>query len=263
MAQKANPLILRIKKGLKDTVFHQQVYNKKYSSYILNEQEKIYNFLVLFFQQLGLKVHSFNMIKDQKGNIFYSIKYVFMKEMKKRKLQKKVFKFYNLENAVCAGLARLGSKRPLNLLVYEITTKHKITANLPKGFLGYKFFSFLELTKTTLVVKNAKGISLILADLFCEKIENLRTKADKKLQNRLIVFIEKIFYFLRNLSTPTLKGLKIQICGRINGSARSKETNICFGILKLQQMDTKIDFFYKQVLTVFGCFGIKVWINYT
>ena len=263
MAQKVNPLILRIQKGVKNIVFHQQVYNKKYLSYVLNEQEKVYNFLILFFQQLGLRIHSFNMIKDQKGNIFYSVKYVFMKEIKKKKFQKKFFKFYDLENALCAGLVKLGSKRPLNLLIYEITTKHKTTTNLPKVFLGYKFFSFLELTKTTLVIKNTKGIGLILVDTFCEKIENLRTKTDKKLQGRLVVFIEKVFYFLKNLTTPTLKGLKIQICGRINGSARSKETNISFGTLKLQQMNTKIDFFYKQVLTVFGCFGIKVWLSYT
>jgi len=262
MAQKTNPLALRIKKNIKNTVSHQQTYSKKYLPYLINEQERIYNFLILFFQQLGLKLHSFNIIKDQNGNLFCSIKYVFMKEIKKKKFQKKVLKFTALEKALCIGLIKLGSKRPLNLLLYEVTTKIKTTTGVPSTFQGYKFFSFLELTKTTQIIKSIKGTGWVFVDLLCEKIENLRTKADKKLQSRLIVFIEKVVYFLRNLIRPTIKGLKIQISGRINGVARSKKAVISFGTLKLQQLDADIDFFYSNALTVFGSFGVKVWVSY-
>lgn len=259
MAQKVNPLALRAPKNFKNTVFHQQTYNNKYLSYTLNEQERVVNFLILFFKQVGLRIHSFNYIKDQKGNGFFCIKYVYMKEVK---VKKKFLKFCGLENALCMGLERLGYRKPLSILLYEIAAKIKKKPNLPNTYRNFKIITYLELTRMAQIITGSRGFAFFLTNVICEKLENLRSKRDKKVQGRLILFIEKLFFFLNNETKPTIKGIKIQIKGRINGVARSKKTVITFGTLALQRIDANIDFFYKQALTVFGCFGIKVWVNY-
>ena len=115
---------------------------------------------------------------------------------------------------------------------------------------------------TLLSSQTCTSESYFIANFICEKLESLRSKTNKKLQGRTILLLEKLLYFIYHNNKTTIKGIKIQVKGRINGVARSKKAVISCGTLSLQQIDSKIDFLYQQVLTVFGCFGIKIWVRY-
>jgi len=52
MAQKTNPLILRAEKIFENFNFHKKVSLIKYFSYILSEQQKMFQFFFLFLNNL-------------------------------------------------------------------------------------------------------------------------------------------------------------------------------------------------------------------
>jgi hypothetical protein len=257
-----NLTALQIRKSFKNSVFQQQVYSKRFLPYSLNEQEKVTRFVTLFFKQLEIRVHSFNVVKDQKGNMFYAIKYAHTRKDSRGRKSKKTLLFSSLENSLCLAFQRVAGKKPLNILLYEITVKYKTPYSRPPLFRGFKFTTLLELTKTSQIIENSDGFAYYLTCLFCEKLGNLRSKADKNLQGRLILFFEKLLYFWRHSGINNQKGIRVEVAGRINGASRSKTTSFTLGALPLQKMSVDVDFCYKESNTVFGCFGVKVWAKY-
>ena len=58
------------------------------------------------------------------------------------------------------------------------------------------------------------------------------------------------------------EGLRVNIKGRINGVPRSKNWVAYEGKMSLQCIDAVVDYSYLPTHTVYGTFGVKVWINY-
>ena len=57
-----------------------------------------------------------------------------------------------------------------------------------------------------------------------------------------------------------LKGVKVQVKGRINGSRRKRKYVIKKGQTSLQFSRNEISYYQEDFLTIFGFFGVKVWI---
>lgn len=59
-----------------------------------------------------------------------------------------------------------------------------------------------------------------------------------------------------------VKGVKIQVKGRINGSRRKRTYIIKKGQTSTQAFNNEISYYQEDCLTIFGILGIKVWIIY-
>jgi hypothetical protein len=87
-------------------------------------------------------------------------------------------------------------------------------------------------------------------------------------KNRKQLFITKFLkkslkLFFENLPKNVLaiEGIKILIKGRFNKRRRSKSLVLYQGQISLQSLDTVLDYSQTQAITIYGSFGIKVWIS--
>ena len=65
---------------------------------------------------------------------------------------------------------------------------------------------------------------------------------------------------VRRCQRAGVKGLKIQIAGRLNGAEIARTEWIREGRVPLQTLRSDIDYSYKIAKTIYGILGIKVWI---
>jgi len=57
-----------------------------------------------------------------------------------------------------------------------------------------------------------------------------------------------------------VKGIKVQISGRLNGAEIARSEKAIFGLVPLSSLKSQIDYAYIPALTTYGVIGIKVWI---
>ncbi len=57
-----------------------------------------------------------------------------------------------------------------------------------------------------------------------------------------------------------VKGIKIQISGRLNGAEMARTEKLSVGRMPLQTMRSAIEYGFTEALTTYGKLGIKVWI---
>lgn len=77
-------------------------------------------------------------------------------------------------------------------------------------------------------------------------------------------FIQKSLNVLFNVLPPeslAIDGIKILIKGRFNKRRRTKKIVLQEGQISLQTINTPIDYYQTQAITIYGSFGIKVWIS--
>jgi hypothetical protein len=130
------------------------------------------------------------------------------------------------------------------------------------GNVASSFFSRRELAfflKTLLVFK---GGSFLLAKVVSKKLQQIRSKKGKKRQSQLARFVKLLFAYLLKHNRVSIRGIRFSIKGRLNGSLRKKKWVFSKGHISLHQIDTEIDFSFFPSQTIYGSFGLKVWINY-
>lgn len=62
------------------------------------------------------------------------------------------------------------------------------------------------------------------------------------------------------MRTPGIKGVKIQLSGRLNGAEIARSEWVRAGRVPLQTLRANIDYSYKTANTIYGIIGVKVWI---
>lgn len=62
------------------------------------------------------------------------------------------------------------------------------------------------------------------------------------------------------MSNQNVKGVKIQVAGRLNGAEIARTEWVKSGKVPLQTLRANIDYSYKTASTIYGIIGIKVWI---
>jgi ribosomal protein S3 len=73
-----------------------------------------------------------------------------------------------------------------------------------------------------------------------------------------------VFRFLKNLvganynNNKRLRGVRIQVAGKVNGFSRKRRRILSWGIMPLQTITNDIGYSYRVAVTKFGVFGIKV-----
>lgn len=98
------------------------------------------------------------------------------------------------------------------------------------------------------------------------EIKNVCQNADL-LADLLVVQLEERIPFRRAMKSiielaqeKNIKGIKIQIAGRLNGAEIARTEWLREGRVPLQTLRADIDYSYKTAQTVYGILGIKVWL---
>ena len=98
------------------------------------------------------------------------------------------------------------------------------------------------------------------------EITNVYQHADL-LADILVVQLEERIPFRRAMKAiiervqeQQIKGIKIQIAGRVNGAEIARTEWLREGRVPLQTLRADIDYSYKTAQTIYGILGVKVWI---
>jgi small subunit ribosomal protein S3 len=105
--------------------------------------------------------------------------------------------------------------------------------------------------KLTINVSEVKEIDLnanLLGDLIVEKLE------------KRITFRRVIKEALERSRKKNVKGIKIQVSGRLNGADIARSEWIREGRVPLQTLRARIDYATKEAYTIYGVLGVKVWL---
>ena len=97
--------------------------------------------------------------------------------------------------------------------------------------------------------KNPEASAAITAEQIVEKIEN-RMPFRRVLKQALAKII----------ANREVKGAKIEIKGRLNGSEIARTEHMEEGLMPLQKLTANIDFAKNTAFTTYGTVGVKVWI---
>lgn len=259
MAQKTNPLAFRSLKNFENSFCDQQVYKKNYYPYVLREHKNITSFVERFFGNTNIVLHSFKFAKSYRGIVFLSLKFLYVPNRNDRETVK-FMKYSTIEKAFLHGFSRLFPNTPLSLSLFNLE-KEKKDSFATTSFRS-PFFSISEQESYLHVLTSIKGSSFFLANILSLKLHKMRSRSDRKSQIRFLSFVTHLLSFVFEKNTIGIKGIKVAIKGRINGVPRSKTWSTSQGKISLQRIDEKIDYYYLPSQTVYGTFGIKVWINY-
>lgn len=135
------------------------------------------------------------------------------------------------------------------------TTNIKIITSKNKNYL-IKLLENIEkkeLIKSNIILSIKTESNKIFSNYFLHNIiENLKKRINPKLIIKLC--LKKINKY------KIIRGFKIQISGRINGREKASVLKYSIGTLKLQTIDSKIDFSQKEAITKDGLLGVKIWL---
>ena len=105
-----------------------------------------------------------------------------------------------------------------------------------------------QLTINIFEVEKVDLNATLLADLVAEQLENR------------IAFRRAIREALQRAQKQNVKGIKIQVLGRLNGAEIARSEWIREGRVPLQTLRADIDYGTKEANTIYGVLGIKVWL---
>ena len=63
-----------------------------------------------------------------------------------------------------------------------------------------------------------------------------------------------------SMKHPIIKGIKIQVSGRLNGAEIARSEWVRAGRVPLQTLRANIDYSYKTAKTIYGIIGVRIWI---
>lgn len=123
-----------------------------------------------------------------------------------------------------------------------------------------RFSFFLDFIKVLSLFSNSQ----ISAKIFLVFLQKIFKNLTKKNHNQFLSFLKTCFVLLvvRLKKTNSIKGIKLLINGKLKGKPRSSSTLILVGNISTQTLDSKIDFSKIHVYTVYGVFGLKLWVSY-
>ena len=115
--------------------------------------------------------------------------------------------------------------------------------------------------------QNIQLMPKISIQFYSVKPQNFQTRASS-VADLIVDDLEKRKAFRRVIKkakedlmkTPKVKGVKIQVSGRLNGAEIARSEWVRAGRVPLQTLRANIDYCYKTAQTMYGIIGVKVWI---
>jgi small subunit ribosomal protein S3 len=85
--------------------------------------------------------------------------------------------------------------------------------------------------------------------------QNVAAQLEKR-----IPFKRAIKQVIDKAKTSGVKGIKVQVSGRLNGAEIARSEKLTYGTVPLSTFKSDIDYKYTTALTTYGIIGIKVWV---
>ena len=152
-------------------------------------------------------------------------------------------------------------KAKVKKAIQETNRKNIVEKNLQAVFLD-------QLQKQrTICRQNIELTPKISMKFYSVKSQNLETKATI-VADSIVDDLEKRKAFRRVIkqaketlmTNSKVKGVKIQVSGRLNGAEIARSEWVRAGRVPLQTLRANIDYCYKTASTIYGIIGVKVWI---
>jgi small subunit ribosomal protein S3 len=105
-----------------------------------------------------------------------------------------------------------------------------------------------QLTINVLEVEKVDLDAKLLADLVAEQLE------------KRVAFKRAMREALQRAQKQNVKGIKIQVSGRLNGAEIARSEWVREGRVPLQTLRADIDYATKEANTIYGVLGIKIWL---
>lgn len=143
----------------------------------------------------------------------------------------------------------------------QAARKNQLEKSLPDVFLE-------QLQKQReMCLQNVELTPKISIKFYSVKYKNLETKASL-VADSIVDDLEKRKAFRRVIkqaketlmANSKVKGVKIQVSGRLNGAEIARSEWVRAGRVPLQTLRANIDYCYKTASTIYGIIGVKVWI---
>lgn len=238
--------------------------NNKYYN-ILKVIKKYYNYDNVIFKKSILKKlnnKKISLIKRLKIIKYYK-KYLNLKRDKKIKN----LMFNNFLNKFFKGVTLFYNKIiSINLIIQPLNTKLINSLNkkkhdtIKKKLIKLKKYQknnfFKEGTNLVFSIINKQNSAFLLSNFISNILQKLKYHNFflKFIKTALTIFIsDKSFY-------SKIKGIKLNIKGRINKSPRAKNKMITIGNVPIFTIDSNIDYSETTAYTSNGTLGVKVWI---
>ncbi|MFA5926843.1 MAG: 30S ribosomal protein S3 [Patescibacteria group bacterium] len=97
-------------------------------------------------------------------------------------------------------------------------------------------------------VKNPDGDACVVA-------QNIATQIERRMPYKRV-----IKQALEKAKEVGVKGIKVQVSGRLNGAEIARQEKVIFGTVPLSTFKSHIDYSYVTALTTYGIIGVKVWV---
>lgn len=174
-----------------------------------------------------------------------------------------------LNKALCKSLHHFTGFEDIHLRIYSSQLSFLPTLKLYRRVVEHKLVYlqrskdlrnyFSETIETLYFVLGtfSYGNAALLGKLISYMIEKNRKHTST------VRFLKKSLQtFFQNLPTDffAIEGIKVLIKGRFNKRRRTKTIVIQEGQISLQTIKTPIDYYQTQAITLYGAFGIKVWL---
>lgn len=129
------------------------------------------------------------------------------------------------------------------------------------SLLKKKRYLLIDFIRITVLLIEAK----VSVKLFTVFIGQIFASLTKKSHNRFFLILKKLFKVIiadSQLDKNILKieGIKLTISGRLRGKTRADVRSITVGTVPLQSNAKHIEYFKQHIFTVYGTFGLKLWI---
>lgn len=259
MAQKINPLAFRGLKNYEKSFYQQHIYKDYCYPYVLEEQRKVKFFIERFFKNTNLILHSFKFVKTPQGIAQLSLRYVYVPSRNYEDFME-TGQYSTFEKAFLFGFSKIIANSPVTVSFFNLD-KGRDFSSIPASIKGSSL-KLIEIASYLHVLTSVKGSSFFLANIISSKLQKMRSRSERKAQARFLIFVTNLLLHVYEHNSIGIKGIKVGIKGRINGVPRSKIWETGQGKMSLQRIDADIDYSYLPSDTVYGTFGIKVWINY-
>ena len=213
------------------------------------------------------KTHKLMKYRKRKKNYFKQLS-IKKKNDKNKDLKKEKKKLLTIKRNVITSLFSKMIKHKilvLNITLLNIHLEKKWLIEFYSEFKKYKnvlfarrfnlFMDFLKLTSLLFMKKiNTITFLTILGTIF--KI------LPKKLHGKYFSFLKVLLKFLFTHKKTIFQGIKFVIAGKLKGKLRSSSLQYIFGKVPDQTISTEIDYSKVHVHTMYGCFGLKIWVHY-
>ncbi|MDH3005131.1 MAG: 30S ribosomal protein S3 [Candidatus Shikimatogenerans sp. JK-2022] len=211
---------------------------------IANRLGLIYGWKSIWVNNYFLNVKEDNDIRDYINNRFKN-RYCISSILIERTINKIIITICTSKPAIVIGK----KGKEVNYLKNQI--KNIIKKNIKNNFLNKNKYiknEKFDVYINVIDIVKPELDALLVAKNICRQIENrISYKKSIKLS---------IFYAIR----MKVKGIKIQISGRLNGAEMARKEIYKKGTIKLSTFRSNIDYGFYEANTTYGKIGVKVWI---